>query len=68
MRFLGLKFGRQGEKKGSRNLKLEETSFMDVPLYIEYLGCTIVKNTISKKLTDSCSKADAGEELFCSLL
>ena len=30
--FLGLKLGRQGEGGGSRNPKIEETSFMDVPL------------------------------------
>lgn len=29
--FLGLKLGRQEEGGGSRNLKLEETLFMDVP-------------------------------------
>ena len=31
-RFLGLKLRRQGEGGGSRNPKIEETSFMDVPL------------------------------------
>ena len=30
--FLGLRLRRQGEGGGSRNPKLEETSFMDVPL------------------------------------
>ena len=30
-RFLGLKLRRQGEGGGSRNPKIEETSFMDVP-------------------------------------
>ena len=31
-RFLGLKLRRQGEGGGFRNPKIEETSFMDVPL------------------------------------
>ena len=33
-RFLGLKLRRQGEGGGSRNPKLEETSFMNVPMWI----------------------------------
>ena len=32
--FLGLKRRRQGEEGGSRNPKIEETSFMDVLLHI----------------------------------
>ena len=31
VQFLGLKLRRQGEGRGSRNPKLEETLFMDVP-------------------------------------
>ena len=34
--FLGLKLGRQGEEGGSRNPKIGETLFMDVPLSISH--------------------------------
>ena len=40
--FLGLKVGRQGEEGGSRNPKLEETSFKDV-LLVRFLLVKLVQ-------------------------
>ena len=40
------KNGAKGEGRGSRNPKLDETSFMDVPLHESSASMTIKKNKI----------------------